>query len=58
MSLGGLIILIEILGILTSTLGGPPLLYFLGGLFEGVGMVFFLGGFAIREEYGKNIEMM
>jgi hypothetical protein len=51
MSVGGFIILIEIVGILTGTLGGPEILYFLGGVLEGMGMVFFLGGFAIREEY-------
>ncbi|MHA1963957.1 MAG: hypothetical protein ACXACG_09795 [Candidatus Thorarchaeota archaeon] len=58
MSFGGLIILIEIVGILTGTLGGPEVLYFLGGVLEGVGIVFFLGGFVIREEYKKNRELM
>ena len=58
MSVGGLIILIEIVGILTGTLGGPEILYFLGGVLEGVGVVFFLGGFVIREEYGKKRELM
>lgn len=58
MSTGGIIMLFEILGILTGTLGGPPVLYFLGGVLEGLGMVFFLGGFVIREEYGKNREMI
>ena len=58
MSVGGLIILIEIVGILTGTLGGPELLYFLGGVLEGVGVVFVLGGFVIREEYGKKRELM
>jgi hypothetical protein len=53
MSIGGIIILIEILGILTGTLGGPPIFYFLGGLLEGLGVVFFLGGFAILEEGRK-----
>lgn len=58
MSFGGLIMLIEIVGILTGTLGGPEILYFLGGVLEGVGMVFVLGGFLIREDYVKNKEMM
>ncbi|MFW9925378.1 MAG: hypothetical protein ACFFDM_01285 [Candidatus Thorarchaeota archaeon] len=50
MSFGGLIMIIEIVGILTGTLGGPEIFYFLGGLLDGVGVVFFLGGFVIREE--------
>ncbi|MHA1943308.1 MAG: hypothetical protein ACW96M_02825 [Candidatus Thorarchaeota archaeon] len=58
LSIGSIIILFEILGIFTGTLGGPPILYFLGGALDGLGMVFFLGGFAIREEYGKNREMI
>ena len=58
MSFGGLIMLIEIIGILTGTLGGPEILYFFGGVLEGVGVVFFLGGFAIREEYIRNREMI
>jgi hypothetical protein len=58
MSFGGLIMLIEIVGILTGTLGGPEILYFLGGVLEGVGVVFVLGGFLIREDYVKNKEMM
>jgi hypothetical protein len=54
LSIGSIIILFEILGILTGTLGGPPFLYFLGGLLDGVGVVFFLGGFAILEEGRKD----
>lgn len=53
MSIGGIIILIEIVGILTGTLGGPAIFYFLGGLLDGLGVVFFLGGFAILEESRK-----
>lgn len=58
MSIGGFIMLIEIIGILTSSLGGPEILYFLGGVLEGVGVVFFLGGFAIREECQKSQELI
>lgn len=50
--------LIEIVGMLTSTLGGPEILYFLGGVLEGVGVVFFIGGFAIREECQDNRELI
>jgi len=50
LSIGGFIILLEIVGILSGTLGGPPILYFMGGLLEGVGVVFFFGGFAFLEE--------
>jgi hypothetical protein len=50
LSVGGFIILIEIVGILTGTLGGPEMFYFVGGLFEGLGVVLFLGGFAVLEE--------
>jgi len=58
MSFGGLIMLLEIVGILSGTLGGPEILYFLGGVLEGVGFVFFLGGFAIREEYSRKTELI
>ena len=58
MSFGGLIMLIEIVGMLTGTLGGPEILYFLGGDLEGVGVVFFIGGFAIREECQENMELI
>lgn len=58
MSFGGLIMLIEILGMLTGTLGGPPLLYFLGGLSEGLGVVLFISAFVIRGEYEKRREML
>ena len=50
LSIGSFFILIEVIGILTDTLGGPPIFYFIGGLIEGLGVVFFLGGFAILEE--------
>ena len=58
MSGGGLILLLEIVGLLTGTLGGPRILYFLGGVLEGMGVVFFLAGFVIREEYIRNMERM
>jgi hypothetical protein len=58
MSFGGLIMLLEIVGILSGTLGGPEILYFLGGVLDGVGFVFFLGGFAIREEYSRKTELI
>ncbi|MFW9793040.1 MAG: hypothetical protein ACFFEE_01960 [Candidatus Thorarchaeota archaeon] len=61
MSVGGIIIIIEIVGILTDTIGGPEIFYFLGGLLDGLGVVFFLGGYAVLEEYRnhrKNTEMM
>ncbi len=58
MSVGGFIMLIEIVGILTGTLGGPEILYFLGGLLDGLGLVFVLGGLAIREDYHKKREMV
>jgi hypothetical protein len=58
LSIGSIILLFEILGMLTGTLGGPPFLYFLGGLLDGVGVVFFLSGFAIREENEKNRKLM
>jgi hypothetical protein len=51
MSAGGLIMLFEIFGMLTGTLGGPEVIYYVGGLLEGVGLVFVLAGLAIREEY-------
>lgn len=50
MAVGGFIMLIEIVGILTGTLGGPEIFYFLGGLLDGLGVILFLGGFAILEE--------
>jgi len=61
MSIGGLIMLIEIFGLLTGIFIGPEALYFLGGMLEGWGVVFFLGGFAILEEgmkYRKTGELM
>lgn len=56
MSVGGFIMLIEIIGILTGTLGGPEIFYFLGGLLEGLGVVLFLGGFVISEEHKAHIK--
>jgi len=58
MSVGGFIMLIEVVGMLTGTLGGPEILYFLGGLLDGLGLVFVLGGLAISDEYRKKWEMM
>jgi len=58
MSFGGLIMLLEIVGMLSGTLGGPEILYFMGGVLEGIGFVFFLGGFAIREEYSRKRKMV
>lgn len=53
--------LIEIVGFLTGVFLGPEALYFLGGMLEGVGVVFFLCGLAILEEgrkYRKMSELM
>lgn len=58
LSFGGLIILLEIFGFLTGTFVGPEYLYFLGGVFEGIGVVFVLSGFAIRGNHVRNTEMM
>jgi hypothetical protein len=58
MSVGGFIMLIEIVGMLAGTIGGPEILYFMGGVFEGMGVVFFLGGFVIREEFQNTKELM
>ena len=58
LSIGSIIILFEIVGILTGTFWWPPALYFLGGVLEGMGVVFFIGGFLIRENYQNNSEMM
>ena len=38
--------------------GPPAALYFLGGVLEGVGVVFVLSGFLIRNDYVKAKEMM
>ena len=51
----------EIVGMLTGVFIGPEALYFLGGMLEGWGVVFFLGGFAVLEEgrkYRKTSELM
>ena len=53
MSIGGLIMLIEIVGILTGVFLGPEVLYFLGGMLDGWGVIFFLSGFAFLEEGRK-----
>lgn len=58
LAIGSIIMLFEIVGILSGTLGGPPIFYFLGGVLDGIGFVFFLGGFAIREEFHRNKEIM
>ena len=58
LSVGGLIILLEIFGLITGVFVGPEFLYFVGGALEGLGMVFFMSGFLIREEYGQNKGMM
>ena len=58
LAIGSLIMLIEIVGMLTGTLSGPEILYFLGGAFEGIGVVFVLEGFLIRKDYIKNREMI
>ena len=58
MSVGGFIMLIEIVGMLVGTIGGPEILYFVGGVFEGMGVVFVLGGFAIKEEFQNCKELM
>jgi len=58
LALGSIIMLFEIAGILTGTLGGPPFLYFLGGAFEGIGVVFFISGILIRDNYQENRKMM
>jgi len=58
MSIGGFIMLFEIVGLITGTLGGPEILYFLGGVLEGTGVVFFVGGFLIKENSINGREMM
>ena len=44
--------------LLTGVFVGPAALYFLGGVLEGVGVVFVLSGFLIRNDYVKAKEMM
>ena len=61
MSIGGFIILIEIVGVLIRVFIGPGPLYFLGGIFEEWGVAFLLCGFAVLEEgrkYRKMSELM
>lgn len=58
LSFGGLIILLEIFGLITGFFVGPDFLYFAGGALEGLGIVFIISGFLIREEYGQNKGMM
>jgi hypothetical protein len=58
MAFGGFILLLEIIGILTNTLGEPLFLYFIGGLLEGLGMVFILDGFVFRAVGSQNMEMI
>ncbi len=57
LALGSIIMLFEIVGIFSGSLGGPPFLYFLGGVLEGIGVVFFLGGFLIRDNFHDNREI-
>ena len=58
LALGSIIMLFEIVGFLSGTLGGPPFLYFLGGVLEGVGVVFFIGDSLTRESYQTNRELL
>lgn len=58
LSFGNLLFLLELVGLLTGTFVGPVFLYFLVGVLEGVGMVFFLSGFTIGRNYVQNMEMM
>ena len=58
LSIGSLFILFELFGLMTGILVGPAALYFLGGVIEGVGVVFVLSGFLIRNDYVKTREMM
>jgi len=58
LALGSIIMLFEIVGMFTGIFVGPDFLYFLGGVLEGVGVVFVLSGFVIREEFTINNEMM
>ena len=58
LSIGSLFILFELFGLMTGVFVGPAALYFLGGVIEGVGVVFVLSGFLIRNDYVKTREMM
>jgi hypothetical protein len=58
LSIGSLFILFELFGLMTGIFVGPAALYFLGGVIEGVGVVFVLSGFLIRNDYVKTREMM
>ena len=49
LSFGMLIILLEIVGMFTGIFIGPDFLYFLGGFLDGLGVVFVVSGFVIRE---------
>ncbi len=58
LSFGSFFLLFELFGLMTGAFLGPAPLYFLGGVIEGMGVVFFLSGFLIREGYSKNREML
>ena len=58
LSFGSFFILFELFGLLTGVFVGPVPLYFLGGVIEGIGVVFVLSGFLIREGHVKTREMM
>ena len=57
MTIGGFIMVIEIVGMLIGTIVGPEVLYFLGVL-DGMGLVFFLSGFVIQEKSSIDRELI
>ena len=50
--------LLMIVGMFTNIFVVPDFLYFVGGVLEGVGVVFVLSSFVIKEDYTRNIELM
>ena len=58
LSIGSIIMLLMMVGMFTNIFVVPDFLYFIGGVLEGVGVVFFLSSFVIKEDYTQNIEMM
>jgi hypothetical protein len=58
MTIGGFIMVIEIVGMLIGTIVGPEVLYFLGGVLDGMGVVFFLSGFVIQEKSSIDRELI
>ena len=58
LSIGSIIMLLMMVGMFTNIVVVPDFLYFIGGVLEGVGVVFFLSSFVIKEDYTQNIEMM